>query len=115
MNDVGKASRDKGARFERELVNTLKEAGLDASRVPLSGMGHEASENGEFAGDIVVPWLGGREKFEAKKRAGGFALLYRWLGRHRGLFIAADRKETLVVLRLSDFVKICGECKESAR
>jgi len=34
---MGKMSRDKGARFERELVNDLKAYGLDAKRVPLSG------------------------------------------------------------------------------
>lgn len=34
---MGKHSRDKGARFEREVVNQLKEYGLDAKRVPLSG------------------------------------------------------------------------------
>ena len=105
---MGKSQRDKGARFEREMVNKLRDAGIDATRVPLSGMGHESKENGEFAGDLVLPWFGGREKFEAKKRGGadGFALLYRWLGRHRGLFIAADRKETLVVLRLRDFIAL---------
>jgi hypothetical protein len=103
---MGKSQRTKGAVYERAIVNTLKEAGIAAKRVPLSGMGHEASEDGEFAGDIVLPWLGKREKFEAKKRGNGFSLLYRWLGRHRGLFVAADRKETLVILRMSDFVEL---------
>lgn len=108
---MGKSQRDKGARFEREIVNALKEAGLDAQRVPLSGMGHESKVNGEFAGDIVLPWFGGREKFEAKKRGdgNGFALVYRWLGKHRGLFLGADRKQTLVVLRMEDFLKLCKE------
>jgi hypothetical protein len=103
----GAHSRRKGAQFERDLVNALKEAGVDAVRVPLSGMGHEASANDEFAGDIVLPWITGkREKFEAKKRAAGFATIYRWLGRHRGLFVSADRKETLVIFRFSDFVEL---------
>ena len=110
---MGKASRDKGARFERDLVNIMKSGGIDAVRVPLSGMGHE-KDGGEFAGDLVVPMFGAREKFEAKKRgeATGFALIYRWLGKHRGLFIGADRKETLVVIRLSDFVAMCKETNQ---
>jgi hypothetical protein len=105
---MGKSQRDKGARYEREIVNLFRSIGMDASRVPLSGMGHEKKESAEFAGDIVLPWLRGREKFEAKKRGsgGGFALIYRWLSRHKGLFIGADRVESLVVLRLSDFVEL---------
>lgn len=105
---MGKASRDKGARFERECVNDLKEGGVNAIRVPLSGMGHEKSEDGDFAGDLVLSWFGAREKFEAKKRGGarGFKMLYDWLGRHRGLIVAGDRKEKLVVLRMSDFIRL---------
>jgi len=78
---MGKASRDKGARFERDLVNIMKSGGIDAVRVPLSGMGHE-KDGGEFAGDLVVPMFGAREKFEAKKRgeATGFALRDRRTG-----------------------------------
>jgi hypothetical protein len=104
----GARSRNKGATYERSIVNTFRAVGFDASRVPLSGMGHEKRENGEFAGDIVLPWLGRREKFEAKKRSGasGFKQLYLWLGKHRGLFTAGDRKETLVVLRMSDFLEL---------
>ena len=109
---MGKSQRDKGARFEREIVNSLKEAGFDAQRVPLSGAGHEGKVNGEFAGDIVMPWFdASREKFEAKKRGNGmgFALLYRWMGGHRGLFLGADRKPTLVVLRMEDFLRLCKD------
>jgi hypothetical protein len=108
---MGKSQRDKGARFEREIVTRLREAGFDATRVPLSGMGHEEKQDEDFAGDIrlKVPCLGWvREKFESKKKGGanGFALIYRWLSKHRGLFIAADRKETLVVIRMSDFLTL---------
>lgn len=104
----GRGRRNKGADFERRLVNLFRAIGVDASRVPLSGMGHEKRENAEFAGDIVMPWLQRREKFEAKKRAGGegFVTLYNWLAKHKGLFIAADRKPVLVVLRMDDFMDL---------
>lgn len=104
---MGKAQREKGMRYERETVNRLREAGIAAERVPLSGMGHEAA-GGEFAGDIVLPLMGERVRFEAKKKkeAGGFALLYRWIGKHKGVFVAADRKETLVVMRMSDWLAL---------
>ena len=34
---MGRMSRTKGGRVERELVNKLKESGIAAERVPLSG------------------------------------------------------------------------------
>jgi len=33
----GKHSRNKGASYEREIVNQLKDHGVKAERVPLSG------------------------------------------------------------------------------
>ena len=41
-------SRQTGADFEREVVNELKEKGLDAKKVPLSGA------VSEFEGDIWI-------------------------------------------------------------
>ena len=36
---MSKMQRDKGKRFEREVVNTLKESGFyEAKRIPLSGL-----------------------------------------------------------------------------
>lgn len=111
---MGKSQRDKGARFERDIVNRLRSAGIDAARVPLSGMGHEANGDEDFAGDIrfkikKLGWL--REKIEAKKSgsARGFALIYRWLGKNRALACAGDRKETLIVIRLDDFLTLLRE------
>ena len=45
----GKSSRDKGLRVEREIVNALRELGVDAERVPLSG-----SAGGSFSGDFNI-------------------------------------------------------------
>ena len=47
----GKASRDKGARREREFVKLLKKEGIKAERVPLSG-----ACGGSYSGDIRL-WL----------------------------------------------------------
>ena len=101
---MGASQRNKGARNERSIVNELREHALDAKRVPLSG-----ALGGELAGDIWVPVQGARRVFEAKKRAAGFKQIYDWLGTHFGLFIGADRRETLVVLRLSDFAKLISD------
>lgn len=67
---MGKFSRDKGARVEREFVKHLKSMGHeDALRVPLSG----ASEG--FKGDVVCDSLG--LTFEIKARKSEFKQIYR--------------------------------------
>ena len=70
---MGKFSRDKGARRERELVDLFKSWGLHAERVPLSG-----AAKGRFSSDVDVyriesdcPLCG-----EVKARADGFKRLY---------------------------------------
>jgi hypothetical protein len=97
---MGKRSRDKGRRNEQALVNDLKAVGLNAYRVPLSGAAARA--DGEYAGDLKV----NGEVFEAKVRSRGFTQIYEWLGANKGLFIKADRHETLVVLRLGDWLEL---------
>jgi Holliday junction resolvase len=103
---MGKMSRDKGALFERALVNSLRERGFEAERVPLSGAAH-----GSFAGDVQMPLLGVVKRWEAKIRADGFKELYRWLAGHAGLFLRADRRETLVVLRMDDFCELVARAE----
>ena len=50
---MSKSQRDKGNRFEREVVNYLKEKGFhDAKRIPLSG-----SQQG-FKGDLIIQRTG---------------------------------------------------------
>ena len=94
---MGKASRDKGLRNERQLVNELKEWGLAAERVPLSG-----ALGGKDVGDVLVAGM----RFEAKVRAGAFSLLYRWLSKVDGLFLKSDRQEQLVVMRMRTFRRL---------
>ena len=105
----GKKSRDKGARSERALVNLLREHGLDAVRVPLSG----ACDG--FSGDVLVGCDGcanpncsqptPRLKIESKVRANGFKQIYNWLDGNDALAIKADGKEWLVVVPLKEWVK----------
>jgi Holliday junction resolvase len=91
----GRASRQKGDRFERAIVRLLQDRGLGAERVPLSG-----SAGGSYSGDLTVPILGRDLVVEAKARGNGFARLYTWLEGRDALIIKADRRDALVVLPL---------------
>jgi hypothetical protein len=83
----------------------LKDAGLPAERVSLSG-----AAGGQFVGDILIGW----KRYEAKIRASGFNQIYDWLGDNAGLFIGSDRKETLIVLRAGDFIELMTKRKLGA-
>lgn len=101
MHKGGRRSRDKGNRAERTIVNTFIDAGIAAERVPLSG-----SVGGSYSGDLKFEALGQQWLGESKCRAGGFRQLYQWLAPVRALFVKSDRNEVLVVVRLSDFIRI---------
>ena len=97
---MGKASRDKGARRERQLVEMHRTAGVHAERVPLSGaMKFRNTEKTD-----VDVYANGREAppyvCEVKARASGegFVTLERWLGDADALFLMRDRTAPLVVL-----------------
>ena len=86
------ASRRKGNRIERELVELHRRIGIAAERVPLSG-----AAGGTFAGDLVLPGIG-RAEVKARGNGAGFATLDRWLGNNDVLFLRRDRAEPLVLL-----------------
>lgn len=113
----GAAPRRKGRRAEQELVRLLREAGLEAERVPVSG-----SAGGRFGGDVVVKLNGRWHRCQVKARRTGFVKLYRavleasglpavirtsghtrqlvrWLQGARWLFVKRDRMFWLVVWR----------------
>jgi len=100
---VGKSQRDKGARVEREIVNILKESGIQAERVPLSG-----AAGGSYTGDVVV-----LDKFraevKARKEGIGFALLYKWLSDNDMLIVKQDRCKPLVVIPLDNLKEFLDE------
>ena len=95
---MGKFSRDKGARRERQLVERHKAMGIHAERVPLSG-----ACGGKFSGDIDIHALGidqGALVGELKARANGegFKTLESWLGDNDAIFLWRDRAEPMAVL-----------------
>ena len=101
---MSKIQRDKGKRFEREVVNTLKDAGFyDAKRIPLSGL-----QEG-FKGDITLKRKETSKQLlgECKSRGGGFKLIYDAKEQDGAdlLFIKQDRKPVLVVMSLEDYIK----------
>lgn len=120
---MGKMQRDKGARFERQVVKALNEGGIKAERIPLSG-----AAGGSFKGDIVamlplpvsniaLNWAASRGEtkptsfpitLELKKRAEGFKQIYSWLEGNDALVIGADRKDPLIVIPLSEWIKQVG-------
>lgn len=93
-------SRAKGDRFEVACVNRLKDLGLEAQRVPLSG-----AAGGLFSSDIIVE---GR-KIECKTRKRFIGQFLGWLEGNFALFVKEDRSETLVVMRLDDFAALIGD------
>ena len=92
-------SRDKGANFEREIVNWHKARNVDAERIPLSG-----AVKGNYSGDLKI----GPEQAllaECKRRARAWQDLYDALDQDGSdmLFIRKDRERTLVVLPLETY------------
>lgn len=100
-------SRVKGDAFEREIVHALNAAGVEAQRVPLSG-----AAKGRFGGDIQANVCGTWEKLECKIRARAWLDLYGWIVDNFCLVIRRNAEpgkpapEALVVMRLSDFLRL---------
>jgi Holliday junction resolvase len=94
----GKGARIKGSTFEREIVNYLKACDIPSHRIPLSG-----AVTG-YKGDLRVTVGGLERKAECKRRARAFLTLEKWLDDNAFLFCRDDRSDTLVVMRLSEFV-----------
>ena len=95
----GKPSRDKGAKFEREVVNWHKDRNVAAERIPLSG-----AVKGNYSGDLKI---GPQQALlaECKRRARAWQDLYDALDQDNSdmLFIRKDRERTLVVLPLETY------------
>ncbi len=107
---MGKPSRDKGLRRERQIVDKHMAVGISAKKV--SGMyksGHDVE---------VWPLTGNSYplKCEVKGRAngGGFATIERWLGDLDALFLVRDRQEPLVVLPMAVWLDVIGGGCEQA-
>ena len=92
-------NKEKGSRFERQLVDIAKAHNLEAYRVPLSGAG-------SIKNDVHIKV--GREvwEIEEKKRANGFAFIYQNIEGADALVIGADRKKPLAVIDYEDFLNL---------
>ncbi|CAI9121214.1 putative PDDEXK endonuclease [Brytella acorum] len=108
---MGKASRDKGARVERKIVDLHRNAGIKAERVPLSGamqFRNTASTDVDVyaRGPHAPPFVC---EVKARKSGEGFVTLERWLGDADALFLVRDRAEPLVVLPFARWREIVGD------
>ena len=95
----GRGAKVKGSTFEREVVNWHRDLGVPAERVPLSG-----ALKGDYSSDVLI----GAQKAltaECKRRARAYKDLYDALDQDDSdmLFVRADRKPTLVVLRMETY------------
>lgn len=97
---MGKLSRDKGMRGEREFAELV-----GGRRVPLSG-----AQRG-FENDVLIETSVGTLRAEVKRRKSGFKVLYDWLEDERPDIVAfrADRKPWLVAMPLEMFLKLIGK------
>ncbi len=96
---MGKPSRDKGQRRERQVVALHTGIGIHAERVPLSGASRYQGNGGDL--DVYPfsrdgPPLCGEVK--ARASGEGFKTLERWLADNDMLFLVRDRQEPMVVL-----------------
>jgi hypothetical protein len=106
---MGKASRDKGLRRERALVEIHKQSGIAAERVPLSGATHYRGNGADIdiyaRGQSEPPLVA---EVKARGDGEGFKTLERWLGTHDALFLWRDRAAPLVVVPLHVWLELIG-------
>ena len=92
---MGRASRDKGLRRERAIVDIHTKCGIQAERVPLSGAMHYRGNGADV--DLYVR---GTQPVKAEVKArgdgDGFRTLERWLGSNDALFLWRDRAAPFV-------------------
>jgi Holliday junction resolvase len=90
---MSRRSRDKGARSERAIARLLQAQSFAATKISRA---YQAGHDRELLlGDDRML------RIECKARANGFRELYSWLNERDILILKADRREPLVVVRLS--------------
>lgn len=103
---MGKASRNKGKRGEREVVNLLKAAGHHAQRTaPLQ------AHSGDDSGADVL--LDDKYKIEVKRRKNSFKTLYDYIENVDFAFMRADRRKYIVAMSIETFLELYTDAKES--
>jgi hypothetical protein len=105
----GRGPRQKGDRAERLVVSLLQAAGFAAERTLKAGA--TRGRGGTY--DVTTPLLGADRKIEVKCGAGRYGTVYAHLGANFALVVKADRKDPLLVLRLSDAIDIAALAEKS--
>ena len=99
------ASKDKGRRAENLIVEELKQHGIPAIRIPLSG-----SLGGQFADDVVIGTIDNPlHRIEVKNRESIGDYIWDWLAQSKGtdyLVLKKNRKKMLVVMDIDHFVEL---------
>jgi Holliday junction resolvase len=102
--DMANASRQKGDRFERQIVDELRDAGFDAHRIPLSGacpgfVGDVEVRDGALGRWVIQCKIGGRDAINQ----GGRLNVARMLGLVTIGAVHAQGSE-LIAMRSREFI-----------
>lgn len=112
---MGKASRDKGLRRERGLVELHRRCGIQAERIPLSGASHYQGNGADLdiygRGPHAPPY---RAEVKARGNGAGFKTIEGWLGGHDALFLWRDRAAPLVVLPMHVWLELLDRAGSAA-
>jgi Holliday junction resolvase len=93
---MGKSQRNKGRRFEQEIVNILKDSGVPAKRISMMETG------GIDKGDILVA-----ESWKGEVKGGKQIPDFVYKARKNGediLFMKGDRKQWLILMDVDFFL-----------
>ena len=102
---MGSKERNKGLRVEREIVQKLKDVGIPAERVPVSG-----AAGGSYPGDVVFGgWVA---EVKERKDGEGFKKIEEWLGDNDCLILKKNNSDHTVVLPWDHFVKLFSAFKD---
>jgi len=100
-------SKIKGNAYERELVNTAKEAGLDSKRA-------YASDGRSLGLHETVDLLIDEKKIQAKRRK-SIAAFMQPTQHVDAVAIRQDRGETLIVITLNEYLELIKRTKDGIR
>jgi hypothetical protein len=98
IGGMSRASREKGQRRERQVVELHRAMGIKAERVPLSGAARYQGNGADV--DIYPTWRDAPLIAEVKARGdgSGFKTLERWLGDCDLLCLIRDRADPMVLM-----------------
>lgn len=96
----GRASKQKGYRYEAKLVKMHNQMGVQAERVPLSG-----AAGGSHTGDIVIDGEF-RGEVKARKNGDGFKTIEKWMGNNDMIFLFRDRQSPFVCMDWPTYERI---------